>query len=46
MKELILFGIPTRDKNSAIMTKDQDKARVAKTLRELKNMAILPKTDM
>ena len=46
MKELILFGIPTRDKNGAIMTKDQDKARVAKILRELKNMAILPKTDM
>ena len=36
MKELVYFGVPTRDVNGAIMTKDQDKARVAKFLRELK----------
>ena len=31
MKELVYFGVPTRDVNGAIMTKDQDKARVAKS---------------
>ena len=36
MKELIYFGVPTRDQNGVIMTKDQDKTRVAKFLRELK----------
>ena len=36
MKELVYFGIPTRDQSGAIMTKDQDKTRVAKFLRELK----------
>ena len=36
MKELVYFGIPTRDQNGVIMTKDQDKTRVAKFLRELK----------
>ena len=36
MKELVYFGVPTRDLNGAIMTKDQDKTRVAKFLRELK----------
>ena len=36
MKELFYFGVPTRELNGVIMTKDQDKARVAKFLRELK----------
>ena len=36
MKELVYFGVPTRDQNGVIMTKDQDKIRVAKFLRELK----------
>ena len=36
MKELVYFGVPTRDQNGVIMTKDQDKTRVAKFLRELK----------
>ena len=36
MKELVYFGVPTRAQNGAIMTKDQDKTRVAKFLRELK----------
>ena len=36
MKELVYFGVPTRDQSGAIMSKDQDKTRVAKFLRELK----------
>ena len=34
--ELVLFNIPTKNKNGDIMTKEQDRARVSKFLRELK----------
>ena len=36
MKELILFGIPIRNNNGDIMTKEQDRARITKFLRELR----------
>ena len=36
MKELVLFEIPTKNKNSDIMSKEQDRARITKFLRELK----------
>ena len=34
--ELVLFNIPTKNKNGDIMTKEQDRARITKFLRELK----------
>ena len=43
MKELVLFNIPTRDINGTIMSKDQDKVRVAKILRELKRYGYIVK---
>ena len=36
MKELVLFEIPTKNKNGDIMSKEQDRARITKFLRELK----------
>ena len=36
MKELVLFAIPTKGMNGDIMTKEQDRARITKFLRELK----------
>merc|ERR1712051_846510 len=36
MKELILFGIPIRNNNGDIMSKEQDRARITKFLRELR----------
>ena len=36
MKELVLFEIPTKNKDSDIMSKEQDRARITKFLRELK----------
>ena len=36
MKELILFEIPIRNNNGDIMTKEQDRARITKFLRELR----------
>ena len=36
LKELILFGIPIRNNNGDIMSKEQDRARITKFLRELR----------
>ena len=36
MKELVLFAIPTKNKNGDIMSKEQDRTRITKFLRELK----------
>ena len=36
LKELVLFQIPIRNKNGDIMTKEQDRARIMKFLRELR----------
>ena len=37
MRELVLFMIPTKQRNGDMMTKEQDRARITKFLRELKN---------
>ena len=37
MCELVLFMIPTKQRNGDMMTKEQDRARITKFLRELKN---------
>ena len=42
MCELILFGIPTRNKNGDVMTSLQDRLRIAKFLRELKEVGYIP----
>ena len=42
MCELVLFGIPTRNKNGDIMTSAQDRLRIAKFLRELKEVGYTP----
>ena len=40
--ELILFGIPTKNKHGDIMTSSQDRAYIAKFLRELRRYGYIP----
>ena len=42
MCELILFGIPTKNRNGEVMTTLQDRLRIAKFLRELKDVGYNP----
>ena len=43
MCELILFGIPTRNKNGEVMTSLQDRLRISKFLRELRIVGYEPR---